>query len=98
MPQPVPYFGNRMDDHEILVDDETAPLNVEFSTFIESHFKCTIMSFNLMFRVCFSVNFQSLPGPPWGQPALRIFASADENTPPNLSFCRCIEVNYWKGI
>ena len=54
------YFGNRMDDYKIWLHDVNAPLHVELRTVIESHFKCTIICFKLIFRLSFGVNLQNL--------------------------------------
>ena len=43
--------------------DENTPLNVELRTFIESHFKCTIVNVKIFFRLGFGVKLQNLPGP-----------------------------------
>ena len=58
------YFWNRMDDYKIWLNDENAPLHVELSIFIESHFKFTIMSFKLIIRLNFGLKLQNFPGRP----------------------------------
>ena len=44
------YFGCWLYGYKIWLHDVNAPLHVELSTVIESHFKCTIIGFKLIFR------------------------------------------------
>ena len=39
--------------------DANTPLNVELRTFIEIHFKCTIMNVKFIFRLGFGVKLQA---------------------------------------
>ena len=91
------YFWNRMGDYKILLNNENAPLHVELSIFIESHFKFTIMSFKLIIRLSFGLKLQNLPGRPLEQPQCALDFS-DEKTAQYLNFRGCIELHDWKGI
>ena len=77
--------------------DENSPLNVELSTFIESHLKCIIMSIKLIIRLSFGLKLQNLPGRPLEQPQCALDFS-DKKTPQYLNFRGCIELHDWKGI
>ena len=77
--------------------DGNTPLNVELSTFIESHLKCIIMSIKLIIRLSFGLKLQNLPDRPLEQPQCALDLS-DEKKPQYLSFRGCIELHDWKGI
>ena len=77
--------------------DANRPLNVELRAFIESHFKCIIMSIKLIIRLSFGLKLQKLPDRPLEQPQCALDLS-DEKKPQYLSFRGCIELHDWKGI
>ena len=63
MLQPAPYLASVCTKTGFHLMDANTPLNVELSTFIERHFKCTIMNVKIVFRLGFGVKIQNLPGP-----------------------------------
>ena len=72
--------------------DVNTPLNVELRAFIESHFKCIIMSIKLIIRLSFGLKLQKLPDRPLEQPQ-RALDLSDEKKPQYSSFRGCIELH-----
>ena len=77
--------------------DANRPLNVELRAFIESHFKCIIMSIKPIIRLSFGLKSQNIRfiG---ASDATDLLDFSDEKTPQYLSFRGCIELHDWKGI
>ena len=61
MLQPAPYLASVCTKTGFHLMDANTPLNVELSTFIESHLKCIIMSIKLIIRLSFGLKLQNLP-------------------------------------
>ena len=72
--------------------DANTPLNVELSTFIESHLKFIIMSIKIIIRLSFGLKLQNLPDRPLEQPQCALDLS-NEKKKQYLSFRGCIELH-----